>query len=299
VLNHIGKKVTSGVQPVTHLAALWRLVVEDRAQIEDDPVLLVTAQVGVCFEGRLPLSFAENLLAGWQSPIWTPEQRARLRILLCERAFEEGFEVRDLLAVGIAAPALGEAMQTRDAQGLCRLRLLWSLRPSRPWDPLGFAVTAFDLAHRPQNDPNLLARYPDLLLKISGDGDLLLCGRGVVFREALITEQPRSIEVKVRKSTSLTAKYELILENHSFEFSRDPEDLVPRLERWLRYQFGEFLPQAKHVLGWRSPGLPPTFRLEKTVPCPECRRELLPRIGDLAVLVEEPNLIDRRRGDNV
>ena len=82
-------------------------------------------------------------------------------------------------------------------------------------------------------------------------------------------------------------------------FSRDPEDLVPRLERWLRYHFGEFLPQAKHVLGWRSPGLPLTFRLQKTVPCPECRRELMPRIGDLAVLVEEPNLVDRGRGDYV
>jgi len=89
VLNHIGKKVTAGVQPVTHLAALWRLVVEDRAQIDDDPVLLVTAQVGVCFEGHLPLSFAENLLAGWESPMWTTGQRSRLRILLCERAFEE------------------------------------------------------------------------------------------------------------------------------------------------------------------------------------------------------------------
>jgi hypothetical protein len=313
-LNHIGKKVAAGAAPVTHLAALWRLVVEDRTQGhtfplplgqrgkgdtgDDDPVLLVTAQVGVCFEGHLPLSFAENLLAGWESPIWTSEQLTRLRILLCERAFEEGFEVRDLLAVGIAAPALGEALQIRDTEGLCRLRLLWSLRPSRPWDPLGFAVTAFDVARRPEANPGLLARYPDLLLKVSGDVDLVLCGRGIIFRDVLIAELPRSIEVKSQAS-GLLGKYELILGKYSFEFTRDPEDLVPRMERWMRYHFGEFLPQAKHVLGWRSPGLPPTFRLQKTVPCPECRRELLPRIGDLAVLVEEPNLTDRSRGDNV
>jgi hypothetical protein len=314
-LNHIGKKVTVGAAPVTHLAALWRLVVEDRAQSPggrgqgegggDDPVLLVTAQVGVCFEGHLPLSFAENLLFRWESRIWSPERLARLRILLCERAFEEGFEVRDLLAVGVAAPALGEALQIRDAEGLCRLRLLWSLRPSRPWDPLGFAVTAFDLARRPENDPGLLARYPDLLLKASlpektsegfGDfGSLLLCGRGVIFQDALIADLPRSISVKAPAN----ADYELILGNQRFEFTHDPEEFVSRLERWLRYHFGELLPQAKHVLGWRSPGLPPTFRLQKTVPCPECRRELLPRIGDLAVLVEEPGLIDGGRGDNV
>jgi hypothetical protein len=299
VLNHIGKKVAAGAEPVTHLAALWRLVVEDRSHTGDDPVLLVTAQVGVCFEGHLPLSFAENLLAGWQSSIWAPEQRERLRVLLCERAFEEGFEVRDLLAVGVAAPALGEALQIRDAEGLCRLRLLWSLRPSRPWDQLGFAVTAFDLARRPEAEPELLGQHPDLLLKVSGSIDLILSGRGVIFRDALIAELPRSIEVKERGSTGLGGKYELILGKHRLDFDRDPEDLVPRLERWLRFHFGEFLPQAKHVLGWRSPGLPPTFRLQKTVPCPECRRELIPRIGDLAVLVDEPGLIDRSRGDKL
>jgi hypothetical protein len=311
-LNYIGKKVAAGAAPVTHLAALWRLVVEDRAQAPphpyplsplrggrgqgegggEDPVLLVTAQVGVCFEGHLPLSFAESLLAGWESLIWTPERLARLRILLSERAFEEGFEVRDLLAVGVAAPALAEALQIRDAEGLCRLRLLWSLRPSRPWDPLGFAITVFDLAHRPENDPGLLAQYPDLLLKVSlpeqtsdlfeDSAYLLLCGRGVVFQDALIADPPRAIEVKARTN------YELILGDQRFEFARDPSELVSSLERWLRYHFSEFLPQAKHVLGWRSPGLPPTFRLQKTVPCPECRRELLPRIGDLAVLVDEP-----------
>src|SRR5205085_5162255 len=157
--------------------------VEDRSHTGDDPVLLVTAQVGVCFEGHLPLSFAENLLAGWQSAIWTPRQQARLRVLLGERAFEEGFEVRDLLAVGVAAPALGEALQTRDAEGLCRLRLLWSLRPSRPWDQLGFAVTAFDIARRPEAEPELLTQHPDLLLKVSGNIDLILSGRGVIFRD--------------------------------------------------------------------------------------------------------------------
>src|SRR5207245_8906526 len=104
------QKGAPGAAPVANLAAHWRLVFEDRAPAGDDTVLLVTAQVGVCFEGHLPLSFAENLLFGWESPIWTPERLARLRVLLCERAFEEGFEVRDLLAVGVGALALGEAL---------------------------------------------------------------------------------------------------------------------------------------------------------------------------------------------
>ncbi len=170
VLNHIGKKVAADTAPVTLLAALWRLVVEDRGQAGDDPVLLVTAQIGQCFDGHLPLSFAENLLAGWESPKWTAEHLARMRILLCQRACEAGFEVRDLLAAGISAPALGEVMKTNDAEGMCRLRLLWSLRPQRPWDSLGFAVTAFDLARGLKSrltDSELLAEYPDLLLAVT------------------------------------------------------------------------------------------------------------------------------------
>ena len=114
----------------------------------------------------------------------------------------------------------------------------------------------------------------------------------LVFQDELITEAPTSIEIKKYSGNS----YELILGNQHFEFRRDPAVLAAKLERWFRYWFGEFLPQATHVLGWRSPGLPATFRLNKTVNCPECRRELLPRVGDLAVLVEEPEMMDRATG---
>jgi len=306
VLNHIGKKVAMDAAPVTQLAALWRLVVEDRGQAGDDPVLLVTSQIGQCFDGHLPLSFAENLLAGWESPGWTDENLARLRILLCERAFEAGFEVRDLLAAGISAPALGEVMRTGRAEELCRLRLLWSLRPQRPWDSLGPTVTAFDLARGAKDRRNrsprasevletweVLVEHPDLLLATNGGELLLLRGRGIFFEETLFTELPRSIEVKAKRYGKSVRFYELILGDRRFEFRDDPVDLGLKLERWFRYWFGEFLPQATHVLGWRSPGLPATFRLHKTVACPECRRELMPRIGDLGVLVEEPDMIDR------
>lgn len=299
VLNHIGKKVAADAAPVTQLAALWRMVVEDRGQAGDDPVLLVTAQIGQCFDGHLPLSFAENLLAGWESSTWTTEHLARMRILLCERAFEAGFEVRDLLAAGISAPALGEVMRTGDAEGMCRLRLLWSLRPQRPWDLLGFAVTAFDLARGLKNhiaDSELLDQYPDLLLAATDEPQILLCGRGAVFEDELITEAPEAMKVKKRRSGKLPGTFDLLLGDRQLELEGDPEEVVPRLERWFRYYFGEFRPQATQVLGWQSPGLSATFRLHKTVACPECRRELLPRVGDLGVLVEEPSLIDRVTG---
>ena len=122
---------------------------------------------------------------------------------------------------------------------------------------------------------------------------MLLCGRGVVFEDTLFTEILQSIEVKAKRSGKSAREFELVLGDERFEYQNDPADLASRLERWFRYWFGEFLPQATHVLGWRSPGLPGTFRLHKTVACPECRRTMLPRIGDLGVLVEEPEMIER------
>jgi hypothetical protein len=308
VLNHIGKKVAADTAPVTQLAALWRLVIEDRAQAGDDPVLLVTSQIGQCFDGHLPLSFAENLLAGWESAKWTTENLARLRIILCERAFEAGFEVRDLLAAGVSAPALGEVMGTSRAEDLCRLRLLWSLRPQRPWDSIDSALTAFELARQANHgdgshlkiahfngNSEIFVEYPDLLLATPGEPQVFLCGRGIVFEGTIFPEIPRAIKVKAKKSGRSIHSFVLIVDDQHIEFPDDPTDFVARLERWFRYWLGEFLPQATHVLGWQSPGLPTTFRLHKTVACPECRREIMPRIGDLAVLVDEPVIMDRDR----
>jgi hypothetical protein len=294
ILNHVGKKVAVDAAPVTQLAAIWRLVIEDRAQAGGDPVQLLTAQIGQCFDGHLPLSFAEHLLAGWESPSWTPKQLSRLRVLLCERAFEAGFEVRDLLAAGISAPALAEVMRTSDANEMCRLRLLWSLRPEKPWDSLGSTVTVFDLAKRSTariDDVDVFTEYPDILLAAT-DESLFFCGRGMVFEDELINEPPSAVEIR-KNSSNL---FDLIIGNHRFELPRNPTLQAAKLERWLRYWFGEFLPQARQALGWRSPGLPASFGLNKTVTCPECRRELLPRIGDIAVLVEEPEMMERTAG---
>src|SRR5207248_1068494 len=81
--------------------------------------------------------------------------------------FEAGFEVRNLLEVGRAAPTLGAVLETQNRRPLAWLRLLWSLRPRRPWDHCGKAVTVFEVAHSP-GQSRLLEEHPDLLLLQEG-----------------------------------------------------------------------------------------------------------------------------------
>ena len=141
--------MAAGQGPAGHLAALRRLMVEDAAAYGADPVPLVVDQIARCFDGRLPLTYAERLLAGWSSEWWTRGNLVRLRVLLCDRAFEAGFEVRNLLDAGRTAPALGDVLRITDPAGLAGLRLLWSERPTRPWDHCGPAQR-FRVGRRPR-----------------------------------------------------------------------------------------------------------------------------------------------------
>ncbi|HZY84359.1 MAG TPA: hypothetical protein VFE78_05985, partial [Gemmataceae bacterium] len=89
--------LAAGQVPAAHAAALRRLAIEDSVEAGDDPVPLVAQQVGRCFQGQLPLAFAEHLLGEWETRWWSEGNLARLRVLACDHAFEAGFEVRNLL----------------------------------------------------------------------------------------------------------------------------------------------------------------------------------------------------------
>jgi hypothetical protein len=283
--------VAAGFGGARHLAALRRLAIADAGPPGKDRLLLVVAEVDSCFSGRLPLDYAEGMLAGWRQDGWGRGDLARLRVLLCDSAFEAGFELRDLLEAGETAPALGEVLRTEDGDGLAQLRLLWSLRASRPWHRHGEADTVFELAAGPAAS-DLLGRYPDLLLRhelpprfaAEGEGgaaNLLLCSRGVVLRGTVLTRPPRAVEVAGRPG-----RYELTVDGQRFLFASDPDALAGRLERWCRYHFDEFLPAAADVRGWRSPDATAVLRVWGAVRCPDCRRSLLPRVGDVGVPVE-------------
>ncbi|HEY7424105.1 MAG TPA: hypothetical protein VH682_07705 [Gemmataceae bacterium] len=285
----------TGLAPPGHLAALRRLMVEDAVARGADPVPLLVDLLARCFEGRLSLRFAEHLLADWQNSWWTHGDRVRLRVLLCDRAFEAGFEVRNLLDAGQTAPALGSLLATEDVDNLAALRLLWSLRPTRPWDRCGEALTVFDLAADPQH-ADLLGRVPDLLLwQAEPDwlltipdipepqpAHILFCVRGVLLQGILFTEAPRVVEVNARGRYN-----DLVIGEQRFRSSTPLDVLGLRLERWFRYVFTEFLPALPRVEHWKAPDRIAVLRAWGAVACPECRRQLLPRVGEVGIALEE------------
>ncbi len=239
-----------------------RLMVEDAAAVGADPIPLVADQLARCFEGRLPLIYAEHFLAGWRSRWWTKGNLVRLRVLVCDHAFEAGFEVSNLLDAGQTAPALGDVLGTDDPARLAALRLLWSQRPTRPWDHCGEARTVFDLAAESAQE-ELLDRRPDLLLYqrvpqwviAAEDGaepmrevEILFCAGGLWLQEVRFTAAPAAVE-----ETHRAFGGELVLGKHRFRGAGDIDALARRMERWFRFAFGEFLPKTAEVRQWRSP----------------------------------------------
>jgi uncharacterized C2H2 Zn-finger protein len=279
------RAVAADAVPASHLAALRRLALEDAARSGRDFVRLVAAQVRRGFEAELPLAYAEHLLAEWESDHWTGVNLTRLRVLLCDAAFEAGLEVTDLIELSATAPALGDVLRPDRSDELAGLRLLWSLRPRRPWGKWSNAVTVFDLAAEPGGD--LLALYPDLLLADEDFPAVYLCGQGVFFEGRLFTEAPRQVEVKARRGFE-GVQYELILDDLRLRFASDPSPLVDRLERWFHYWFDDFLPQRAGVFEWQAPEQRRKLRLRAAVRCPDCGRPVEARPGGVGGRFDEP-----------
>ena len=292
------------------LAALRRLRVEDAAAAGADPIPLVADQLARCFDGRLPLAYAQHLLAAWTCDWWTRGNLVRLRALLCDRAFEAGFEVRNLLDAGRTAPALGEVLSVSDPAGLAALRLLWADRPTRPWDHCGPARTVFELAADPGRE-DLLGRHPDLLLVAArafmgrgGGGrrgtnaraEILLCAGGVWLQGVRFTGPPAVVE-ETRKSLGFelggwAAAASAGRARWVRAWARRMEPLVPG------FAFQDFLPRTVAVHTWQPPERGAILRAWGAAPCPECGRYLLARPGAVGVALDEATPADERRGDS-
>lgn len=282
--------------PPGHLAAVCRLAAELTAARGGDPVRQVERWAARCFEGQWPLSFLQHLLDGWSAPWWTAGQRARLRARLCDRAFEAGFEVQGLLDAGNNAPALGAVLRLDDERVLAGLRLMWSLRATRPWDKLGEARSAFELATEPgrvglfEKHPGLLLWQEDRASVMVGPGaasymraaEVLLTVQGVWVQGELFRAPPRVFEVRAR-----SVGWELRLDGRAFRSPDDLDALSRLLEKWFRFAFHEVLPGVDRARGWVSPERPALLRAWGAVPCPECGKFSLPKVGEVGLALEE------------
>ncbi len=78
-----------------------------------------------------------------------------------------------------------------------------------------------------------------------------------------------------------------MLGEHRFRSPGHLDALALRMERWFRYAFSEFLPSLPRVEKWKAPDRIAILRAWGAVPCPECQRSLLPRVGQVGIALEE------------
>ncbi|MFO0879211.1 MAG: hypothetical protein U0840_17845 [Gemmataceae bacterium] len=296
LISQTTEAVERHLAPAGHLAALVRLRIEMLTHEGADPVPLVVQWIDRCFQGKLPLAFAQSLLEQWSADWWTRTNLARLRILLCDRAFEAGFEVQTLLDAGLTAPALGTVLSREAPRPLAALRLIWSMRATRPWDRLNQVQTAFEIAARPEQ-AEVLGRHPELLLQaihpdvpLAYDGHLEKPGparvmvtlAGVWLQGVIFSIPPRIVEVNRRSYGS-----QMILGGNLFRSSVDLDRFSREIERWFRWVFHEFLPQVDRVLGWQSPHRDALLRAWGAMACPECGKHLLPGVGEVGLAIDD------------
>jgi hypothetical protein len=281
VRNHLERALRTDARLAPYAGAVWRLAVEDRGQDGEDPVNALAAQAEKVFEGKMPLGFAGGLLGEWEMPWWTRGNRNRLRVLLCAAAFEAGLDLSDLAELGRLCPPLAEAMQLGDGEGLARLRRLWVMGKNRPWEHVGQATTVFEVAADAAGDPRRLERRPDLLLVARGAPVILLCDGGVWFQDVCLTDLPRRVAVEARRGAG-EGGFDLVLGEQRFWFSEDPAQAAARLERWLGYYFRELPSQMAEAAPPQSREALDKVLARSGAACPECRRPLLPRAGEIA-----------------
>jgi hypothetical protein len=271
--------------PLGHLAALKRLQIADMALLGEDPIGELARSIARCFDARVALNYADMLLASLSYPWWNDVNRARLRILLCDHAFEAGLENSDLIATGETAPVLGACLQINDSDGLARLRLLWSMRARCPWLSWSNPVSAFEMAARPEREASLLGIYPDLLLLDGRDPQLILAGRGVVLGGTVFTSAPPVSEVRPLRDVPGPVD-EILVGNMRLGVQGEPREAIRRLQSCFRFAFEEFEPNVAPTYRWQAPNGPKDLHYEQAVRCQSCRCLLLPRPGDVGRRVD-------------
>ena len=284
-------RVTKGELPSEDLTALRCLEMDDAIRQGRDPLPILAREVGNALSGALPMQYAEQLLEAWPDAARDRGQRARLRILICARAFEAGLEPQDLRALGRLSPALGEAFASEDLAGLSRLRWIWDSRSKRPWQKQGSATTVFDLARYPALGGQYLEERPDLLLfqpMSAGSGSeagspILICEEGVVYRGIVIDDLETTIAARPAMKGG---GYDLIIGKKRLHFSQKPGLLESRLIGWMRFLFRNLLPGATNLVDLGSPVRLRKFRKQKTIQCPECGHSFLALRGDVGLLTD-------------
>jgi hypothetical protein len=277
--------MAAGRAPSSHLACLVRLAISDAATQDVDLAALTASAIGRCWRSEMPFSFAQQLLDDWRTILWTRGSMARLRILLLDQAFAEGWEIGDLERLREETPALAAVMELDQEERASELRWLWSLRATAPWLKLSPCRTCFELAAQTPPELAIFEKHPDVLFVEPQYDGMIICSSGVYWRTYHFTESPRQVRITERVADERRT-YTLHMGGESIPMRQDPSNFVDRLDRWINYLRDDFQVKAKQTRKWApSPGtnfLPPG----ELAICPECQQHFVGTVGEVGFKVK-------------
>ncbi|CAN5599312.1 hypothetical protein BH10PLA2_BH10PLA2_25730 [soil metagenome] len=274
-----------GRAPSTQLACLTRLGLSDAAAQQVDLAALTASALARCWKGRLPLAFAQQLLDDWRSVLWTRGCTARLRILLLDQAFGEGWEIVNLLGLRERVPALASVLELGNTKPLAELRWLWSARAAAPWLNISPSRACFEIARDASSERTIFERHPDLLFLENQPDGLAICSSGVYWRHLRFIDTPRQVRITERVAEARRT-YTLHVGGETVPVHYDPADLVERLDRWLGFLQEDFQKKARKARRWVPTSgvrfLPPG----EFATCPECQQKFVGTAGQVGSKLE-------------
>lgn len=278
------KAFETGRATSIQLACLTRLAISDAASQQVDLASLTASALARCWQAQMPFSFAQQLLDDWRSALWTRGSMARLRVLLFDQAFAEGWEIRSLRQLREQAPALATVMELNDGRRAAELRWLWSIRAAMPWRNIGPSRSCFELAQDSTAERTLFEKHPDLLFLEEQIDGLVICSSGVYWRHLHFEETPRQIRITERVADERRS-YTLHVGGESVPVRYDPAALVERLDRWLSFLREDFQTKAKQTRKWNPPDGSEFLHPGELGVCPECHQHFVGTAGHVGFKV--------------
>jgi len=284
------QQVGAGKLASGDLAALRCLEMDDAFRLGQDPVPGLAADLAAGLSGELPLAYCEQLLEAWPDEARDIGQRARLRALVAEKAFDVGLLPADLLQLGRVSPTFGQVFGRASVAELNCLRYIHSHRDDRSWRKIGTASPVFDLARYPSLGRQYLGNRPDLLLfQPMSVGDrgrdasapVLICVGGIHYRELAITSPTTPITI-----SETSGRYRLRVGKQELTFDEDPSILANRLRAWARYLFQEVRPTAAAYPEESASDRLKPLLAQKAMHCPECGNAFLAMRGDVGIAAD-------------
>jgi hypothetical protein len=271
----------------TQLACLARLTIQDAAVQQVDLAALTASALGRCWKARMPMAFAQQLLDDWRSVLWTRGCMARLRFLLLDQAFGEGWEIGNLRGLRDQAPALASVLELGRVNELMELRWLWSSRATAPWLNIAPSRTCFELALDEVNERSVFDRHPDVLFLETQPDGLAICSSGVYWRHLHFVSVPRQFRITERVADRRRS-YTLHVGGETVPVHYDPADLVERLDRWLGFLQEDFKKQARKTRGWMSPESVQFLPPGEFAACPVCQERFVGTPGQIGFKLAAP-----------